>query len=170
MGMCLQSEALRDGATLVGPMAEVHYLDARSMDLPRAFTPLEVWDRIMAAGLPGLKLAFRIRDRLARLGGIRPIGGLTTQRPAAPQAGDRLDFFTIQRITDEEMVLGVRDRHLDVIVSVLTGAQRLTITASVHNHNWLGRLYMIPVAPAHRLIVALMLWRLKRSLAAEARA
>jgi len=166
--MSCKSEPLRDGATLIGPLSDVHYLDVRSLDLPCAFTPLEIWDRMMATGLPGLKLAFRLRDRLAGLAGIRPIGGLTTKRTATPKPGDMLDFFTIERIDDEEMVLIVRDRHLDVLISVLTANRRLTITASVHNHNWLGRLYMIPVAPAHRVIVTLMNRRLARQLAVEA--
>ena len=166
--MPFKSEPLRDGATLIGPVSDVHYIDVRSLDLPRAFTPLEIWDRMMATGMPGLKLAFWLRDRLAGLAGIRSIGGLTTERPATPKPGDMLDFFTIERIDDEELVLTVRDHHLDVMISVLTGNRRLTITASVHNRNWLGRLYMIPVAPAHRMIVILMNRRLARQLAAEA--
>lgn len=33
------------------------------------------------------------------------------------------------------------------------------MTTVVHVHNWLGRLYMLPVAPLHKIIVKTMLKR-----------
>ena len=47
---------------------------------------------------------------------------------------------------------------------ITTHDQRLTITSSVITHNAFGRAYMLPVAPAHRLIVWLMLRRLAKTL------
>lgn len=41
---------------------------------------------------------------------------------------------------------------------------RVAITSSVRTHNLFGRAYMIPVGPAHKLIVAVMLRRLARAL------
>jgi len=41
--------------------------------------------------------------------------------------------------------------------------QRLSITTSVKTHNAFGRLYMLPVAPAHGVIVRSMLARVGRS-------
>jgi hypothetical protein len=40
----------------------------------------------------------------------------------------------------------------------------LTVTASVLTHNWFGRFYMLPVGPAHRLIVWALMRRLRREL------
>ncbi len=55
------------------------------------------------------------------------------------------------------MTLTVRDRHLDVMICIEIEGCTLSLTASVVTHNLFGRLYMIPVAPAHQLIVLLML-------------
>ncbi len=161
---------LRDGVTLVAPRGRVTYLDSQSMDLPGEMTPLQVWDRIMGAGLPLLPTAMRLRDRIGGLFGIAPIHGFSRVRSHDPRPGEKLDFFTVEAIGPTAMDLVVRDHHLDVLVSVLTGDRRLTITASVASHNLTGRLYMLPVGPAHRLIVRAMLRRLRRTLADETRA
>ncbi len=34
----------------------------------------------------------------------------------------------------------------------MNGGTVVTVTTVVHIHNWLGWLYMIPVAPAHKVI------------------
>lgn len=60
--------------------------------------------------------------------------------------------------TADEVLLGDRDKHLDVVLSVHQAAQansarvRVTVTTVVHVHNWFGVLYMLPVTPMHRLI------------------
>ena len=67
------------------------------------------------------------------------------------------------------MVLGDSDRHLDVQVSLMRlpgpeGAPSGTFTAAmstvVHVHNALGRIYMLGVAPAHRVIAPAVVARL----------
>lgn len=68
------------------------------------------------------------------------------------------------------MTLTARDRHLDVMICIEIEGCTLSITASVVTHNLFGRLYMIPVTPAHRLIVWLMLRRLLLPTARNSRA
>ncbi|MES2435017.1 MAG: DUF2867 domain-containing protein [Pseudomonadota bacterium] len=93
------------------------------------------------------------------------IGGFSGAAVEAAQIGDHLDFFLIEHIDDQTLSLTARDRHLDVMTCVTVIGCKLAITASVVTHNWFGRAYMIPVAPAHRLIVWAMLRRLRRDFA-----
>lgn len=148
---------------LVAPRAQLAYHDAQSVTLPRSITALEAWNRIMASPLPGLRLAFRLRDAISARFGVARIGGFSGTRVAGVRPGDRLDFFLVEGVSDRQLVLTARDRHLDVMISTDMEGARLTITASVVTHNAFGRAYMIPVAPAHRLIVWLMLRRLRRA-------
>ena len=65
-------------------------------------------------------------------------------------------------IEDAELVLGIdEDTHLDVRLSFLkrrNGPRTSYVVSSwVKTHNWMGRLYMLPVAPVHRLLVKLMM-------------
>lgn len=152
-------------ARLVGPPEDLDFLDVQGADLPRRLTPLEAWNGIMAQPLPGLALAFRLRDAVSARFGVKRIGGFTGRRADRVAAGDKLDFFLVEEATADRLVLTERDRHLDVMTCVSVDGQRLSVVSSVVTHNRFGRAYMIPVAPAHRIIVRLMLRRLMRSLA-----
>jgi hypothetical protein len=149
---------------LVAAPEALAYRHARSMVLPREMTPVEVWTLMMAKPLPLIGLAFRLRDAISARFGVKRIGGFSGRAPRDPRVGERLDFFLVERNDPAALTLTERDRHLDVMISVTTGGRLLTVTASVLVHNWFGRLYMLPVGPAHRLIVWAMMRRLERAL------
>ena len=148
---------------LAAPRAALNFFHASSAELPEPMTALDAWNRIMERPLPGLALAFRIRDAISARFGVKPIGGFTGRPVSQPQVGETLDFFLIERIAPDILTLSGRDSHLDVVTCITVANGRLTITSSVKVHNLFGRLYMIPVAPVHRLIVLAMLRRLSRN-------
>ena len=106
------------------------------------------------------------RNRVVGLFGLKNLGGLAqldTTKPAADyRPGDRVGIFTLISQSATEALLGDSDKHLDVVVSVhkrisaTHGAAEITVTTVVKVHNWLGRLYMVPVRPAHRVIARAM--------------
>ena len=114
----------------------------------------------MARPLPLMALAFRLRDAVSARFGVRPIGGFSGARRQAVKVGERLDFFLVEHAAPQVLVLTERDRHLDVMTCITTSGGELAITSSVITHNRYGRIYMWPVAPAHRLIVRHMLRRM----------
>lgn len=128
-------------------------------------TAISAWKLIMADPLPFPGLAFKIRDAVSKHFGAKRIGGFSGPARRDPQVGDHLDFFLVERAEPCMLTLTARDRHLDVLRCITTFDQRLTITSSVITHNSFGRAYMIPGAPAPRLIVWAMLRRLDRRLA-----
>lgn len=150
-------------ADLVADPPDWVAVDSRS--LPRPMTAYQAWHALLTRPLPGMALAMRLRDRVAEWFGLGRLNShldpATGRWPDNPQPGDRLDFFIIERITPEVLTLAARDRHLDTITCITTTGGRLSVTSSVVWHNWLGRAYMLPVGPAHRLIVRLMLARLR---------
>lgn len=158
----------RSGATLVAPRAALNFFDAQTVVLPRPVTTLAAWNHLMAHPLPLMATAFRLRDAISARFGVKRIGGFSGAPRDHVQPGDMLDFFRVEAVSDHELVLTERDRHLDVMTSVMVRQNRLCITSSVVTHNLFGKLYMLPVGPAHRLIVHQMLRRLSRSLAATA--
>jgi Protein of unknown function (DUF2867) len=107
-----------------------------------------------------------IRNSVVGLFGLKDLGRLSQITPDKKSAdyvvGDRVGIFTLISKTDEEVLLGDNDSHLAVVVSVhkatdLSGPKPVvTVTTVVHVKNWLGRLYMLPVAPAHRVIARAM--------------
>ena len=149
---------------LVAPCDELAYYDRQT--LPQPMTPLQVWQAMMARPLPLIGLAFRIRDAVAARFGVKRISGFSGTVVTEVAPGDHLDFFLVERSTPHALTLTERDRHLDVMIAVTVEGCDLAITASVITHNAFGRAYMLPVAPAHRLIVWALMRRLKRDLQA----
>ena len=146
------------------PLPELDYHDSRSVLLPVQITALQAWNLMTAGQGPLMRLAFRTRDAISALFGVKRIGGFSGTRREVVQAGDYLDFFLVEYSAPEVLVLTERDRHLDVMTCVSMADRVLTITSSVVTHNTFGRLYMLPVGPAHKLIVNSYLKRLKRKL------
>jgi hypothetical protein len=154
------SAPIPDDAALVGPKDQLNFLHCASAELRQPMTALQAWDAVMSRPLPGLGLAFRLRDAVSARFGVKRIGGFSRVRAHDPVAGDRLDFFLVEAISDHALVLTERDRHLDVMTTILTNAGRVSIVSSVKTHNAFGRVYMLVVGPAHRLITWAMLRRL----------
>ena len=140
------------GATLA-PQSELDYFDCRSVLLPAPISPLDAWNLMTARPGPLMRAAFAIRDMISARFGVKRIGGFSGARRTAVKPGDRLDFFLVEQATPDMLVLTERDRHLDVMICLSTNDRRVTVTSSVVTHNAFGRLYMLPVGPAHRMIV-----------------
>jgi hypothetical protein len=107
-----------------------------------------------------------VRNRVVGYMGLKNLGGLSQINPTKTSteyvAGERVGIFTLISKTEDEVLLGDDDNHLKVVVSVHKGTRStgtdpvITVTTVVHVKNWLGRLYMVPVVPAHRVIARVM--------------
>ncbi|NJM31867.1 MAG: DUF2867 domain-containing protein [Limnobacter sp.] len=105
-----------------------------------------------------------IRNLAVGLLGLKDVGSLADVPPNSAahtlREGDRAGIFTIRNLQEHEVVLQIEDSHLDVFVSVLkenSTSPTLTVSTIVFNHNLLGKIYMLPVAPLHKVIVHAML-------------
>lgn len=148
----------------LAPLSALDFYDRRSILLPKVVTPLEAWAVLMARPMLFMKLAFLVRDKISALFGVRQLGGFTGRVPKVVKAGDMLDFFLVEHIACDVLILTERDRHLDVMTCITTHGAELTITSSVITHNTFGWFYMKPVGPAHKLIVHNNLKQIKRRL------
>ena len=108
-----------------------------------------------------------LRNRIVSVFGLKNLGSLSALQDGKPEhqykPGDRVGIFTLFRNTPTEVLLGDHDKHLNVTVSVHTAAAPdsahsiVTVTTVVKVHNLLGRAYMIPVTPMHRIIAPAVL-------------
>lgn len=160
----IQKQNLSAVVQLVAPVEKLYYLDSQSITLTTELSALEAWNRVMAQPMPVMKIAFWVRDTISHWFGVKRIKGFSGTPRSDVKTGDHLDFFLVEHIEQEVLCLTARDKHLDVMTCVTTDEHRLAITSSVITHNWFGRVYMFPVAFAHRLIVRKILARLEKSL------
>jgi hypothetical protein len=141
----------------LGPTDQLDFFDRQAVLLARSISPLSAWRIAMARPMPILGLAFRVRDMISSRFGVKQIGGFSGDSRDSIAVGEMLDFFLVEYICDDVLTLSARDRHLDVLTCISRIQNELSITSSVKTHNGFGRAYMLPVAPAHKLIVRKML-------------
>lgn len=141
------------------------YSDCYQVAVPPGDAPaLELYLHV-ARQTPGwVNRLMAARNRLVKLAGLKDLGhlgALDAARPAAAyRVGDRVGIFTLLYLSHDEVLLGDSDKHLDVVLSVCKAPRgMLSVTTVVHVHNLLGRLYMLPVTPLHKIIVRAMLKR-----------
>jgi hypothetical protein len=105
------------------------------------------------------------RDRIVALFGIKTSTQLLAD--GATGAVRRLLFFRIYEQDAQEILLGEDDRHLDFRASVRVepagGATQVIFTTVVQCHNLLGRIYLLVIAPFHRMVVRSTLQRAARA-------
>lgn len=90
--------------------------------------------------------------------------GLKAADSKSGEAGS-VGAFAIVSERDDQVVLGLDDRHLDFrivieVASAGTVGSKVSVTTLVKRHNTFGRLYILAVTPFHRLIVRTTLGRL----------
>jgi hypothetical protein len=142
-------------------LARAHYFDAFTAELADpTLTPVEMIVRFGEAFPDWGEGLLSVRNQVVKRLGLRDVGAFrkaVPNPPATVSVGDPVGFFHIVAMDKTELVLGIDDSHLDVRVSVLKrgdGRGASYVLGSVVTiHNLLGRLYMLPVAPMHRLIV-----------------
>lgn len=128
---------------------------------------LEIFLATVARSPRWVETMMGLRNRVVRLFGLKDLGHLGTLPPFKAAAdyriGERIGIFTLLSATDDEVIVGDDDRHLHVKVSlckvIRDGREAITMTTVVHIHNWLGRLYMLFVAPMHRIIAPAVMSR-----------
>jgi hypothetical protein len=124
--------------------------------------------KMMARTPRWVERSMALRNRVAAKLGLKNLGGFAsfdgTKAEDDYLPGERVGIFTLFERTPDEVLLGDRDKHLDVMLSLhrrrFGPDAELTITTVVHVHNRLGRLYMLPVRPMHKLIAPATMKRL----------
>ncbi|MDR2298753.1 MAG: DUF2867 domain-containing protein [Comamonas sp.] len=130
---------------------------------------MEQWLDIVKSAPVWVERAMDLRNAVVSRLGLKDLGrlgGVDSGKPAWDyRIGDRVGIFSLQHMTSNEVVMADSDSHLDVHVSLFKSSpdDRVVVSTVVHVKNWFGRLYMLPVAPVHRIIVPTTLSRLTLS-------
>ena len=141
--------------------------DAYAVRLPDGAThdPEALARFMFATQTPWVARLLWLRDRIVAVVGLKTTSQLLTE--PATSAVRRISFFRIYAQDAHEILLGEDDSHLDFRLSVrcepIAGAPHVIATTVVQCHNTLGRLYILLIAPFHRLVVRSALQRAARA-------
>ncbi len=132
-----------DGYLMRLPDAAPHDVES----ITRAFCSVQVW---------WVYALLWLRNRIVSVIRLKAEGE-GPRRPMTLEPGTQAGIFRVFERNANEILMGENDRHLDYRVSVIVqsrpNAHYVMVATVVHHHNWLGRLYFIPVRPLHRLTV-----------------
>jgi hypothetical protein len=144
------------------------FFDSYQMPLPHeGRSALEIYLNVISRTPTWVNFLMSVRNWAASLIGLKNLGhlgGIEVHEPSEGfRVGDRLGIFSIETLSDDEVILGDSDKHVDVKVAVCKlveeGREAVAVTTVVHIHNLVGHIYMALVAPVHRLIVPAVLAR-----------
>lgn len=142
-----------------------YYQDCYQVPLPNeGVSALELYLQVVQQTPGWVNRLMAMRNWLVGLVGLKNLGHLGALKCAKPAAdyrvGDRVGIFSLLYLSQDEVLLGDSDKHLDVVLSVCKAPHKaVSVSTVVHVHNALGRLYMLPVTPLHKIIVRRMLRR-----------
>lgn len=153
---------------IAGLIPGAYFYDAWSIKAGNPALPaLAQFQKALAQTPSWVNTCMALRNRVVSLVGLKNLGGLdnvnTFRNASEYQPGERIGIFTVFENSFDEALVGDRDRHLNVTLSVhrTPAAQDadvvVTVTTVVHVNNFFGRLYMLPVVPMHRRIAPTVL-------------
>ncbi len=159
------------GSSINAQLSGAYFHDSYIISVPDTTrTALGYFLTALANTPPWIHSLMALRNKIVQFVGLKDLGALGELSPSKPAStyapGDRVGIFTLFSNSPNEVLLGDRDKHLDVVLSVYKhpldqkGIQSVSVTTVVHIHNLLGRIYMLPVMPLHRLIAPAVLTRI----------
>ena len=149
----------------------VDYADAYAVAILPGVSARALAEAVFASAPRWVAKLMALRNAIVRpLGLVATPSAIAHAAAAANGTGERIGIFPVLAAAPDEVLLGLDDRHLDFRVSIRVlddGRERLgVVTTLVRFHGLLGRAYFVPVRPAHRLIVPMMLRKGARRLTA----
>lgn len=140
-------------------LPKADFVDAYEICVPAQDLPPEQTFHILMSSMPDwFRNLFKLRNKLVRpFGLIAPTANeLDDMAPKQIyELGERIGVFEFYGRTDNEVISGADDKHLDFRLSVLRKNEgkidRVTVTTLVQRHNLAGRIYLRSILPFHEL-------------------
>lgn len=147
---------------------DCHHVQVRDTER----TALRHFLTLMAATPRWLDNLMSLRNTLVQTVGLKDLGTLAQVDLSRPdedyQPGTRVGIFTLLANAPDEVLVADQDKHLDVFLALTRlplaadGTRTVVLSTVVRTHNWLGKVYMLPVAPFHRRIAPMTLRGINR--------
>ncbi len=99
----------------------------------------------------------RLRNNIVGLFGLDTYKNSSEISTNNLKVGSKTGIFKIYAISDNEIIAGEDDKHLDFRVSVVKQNKKVIISTLVHYNNNFGRAYMTLIMPFHKMVVKAML-------------
>jgi len=156
-------------AETLPPKSQLHeyarprdFMDCYSVEINNQWatetaTMQEIAALCFSVDVPGRAALTRLRTLLVKPLGLKTGDGLPPETQHTElrdkQPGDRIGFFRIYSINENEIILGEDDIHQDFRVTVLrsgTTPTKLFMATCCQRHNLFGHFYLALILPFHK--------------------
>lgn len=169
--MTITRTELPENSVLINRLNQYDYVDSYQgtfIDNSNTFQFIDIGRAFFLTTPTWVSKLLMLRNKIVSVFGLKTSGnrvGIEKQLEDFKfEAGERLGIFKVFSKTDDEIVLGEDDKHLNFRISLFLdrssadqSRRELTISSTVKFNNWFGRLYFLLVKPFHKLIVPAML-------------
>lgn len=143
-------------------------IESNQLDLPIE----EIYARLMSKTPKWFDILMRMRDRMVAILGLKSTQDMAGGNSLFAQSGEKfglknhtqpskiLDFFEVVALSENEIILSIKDSHLDMQTSLLrdkidhtNNTCRISFNDVIITHNFLGKAYLFFIMPIHKIIV-----------------
>lgn len=132
------------------------------------FTTTDLGKAFFRSGPKWVGVLFTLRNKIVSLFGLKTSNINKDRKKVLEnftcEPGGQLGLFKVFEKSENEIILGEDDKHLNFRVSLFkkqhsneANKKEITISTTVEFNNWFGKLYFLPVRPFHKIIVPVML-------------
>lgn len=166
--MSVNATSIPNNCSLLASASTADFADAYAVLIPHSqLTAMQIYAAVARNAPAWVETLMTIRNRAVGWVGLKNLGQLSDVPTTAShglQPGDRLGLFTLVSAMPDQLVMQDDDHHLTVQLSVQKMSvdaehDQLVLSTVVHTKNLLGKLYMLPVGPMHKLVAPAVLQR-----------
>jgi hypothetical protein len=148
---------------IVNESIAAHFKDSYSViTVKNELDPLQIY-LLMVNNTPvWINSLLSIRNKIVKLLGLKDVGQLggvdyINHSDFDELTDAKLDLFTIESFSENEMILTLNDKHLNIKMAILkrkhTNKIEVIVSTIVNFNNKLGKIYMFIISPFHRLVI-----------------
>ncbi len=162
--MSVEATRLPSGSQLSVFRRQKDFLDCyKSNNVPESLGLYDATIAAMTEGPVWARYLLKLRNKVVGPFGLKTGDVLAPEidRAGHMKPGDKMGVFRVYSQTENEIIMGEDDKHLDFRVSVYREGANLYMATWVHPHNVWGWGYLALILPFHKIIVRNSLARLE---------
>ncbi len=160
--------------SLIYKAIRVDYEDTFAIDIPskKVIHPEDLVPLFFDVFPSWFKVLMHLRETIAKMIGLKTAHGIDIQAQLdnfKGQKGESIALFHVFDRSEEEILMGETDKHLDFRLSFFSKMKeanlyQVSLATTVQYNGFLGKLYFFFVKPFHRLIVPIILKKIAKRL------
>lgn len=171
--MSVISQKIPPQSQLFSAAKTAYIVDCFSASSNQIDPPIEeLYARLMSKTPKWFDLLMSLRDKIVTVLGLKSTQDMAGSGSLFAQSGKSfginnttkpsklMDFFTVTALSESEIILSIKDKHLDMQTSLLrsdidpkTQQCKIIFSDVIMTHNFFGRIYLFFIMPIHKIII-----------------